>query len=304
VAFYLGIDGGGSKTTCTIGDDTSILGTGTSGASNFIRVGGEKARHALAAAVQDACADAKISPDQIERTCIGLAGAARAEVRDWVQRAASELVSGEIEIVGDNITALHAAFGAGPGVVVIAGTGSIAFGRNSRGDTARAGGWGFAVSDEGSGHWIGRAAVSAALRAEDAADSVALMGNILQAWNLSSRDVLVMAANATPSPDFATLVPVVIQSSESGDRAANDVLTRAGTELAGIAAIVLRRILTDEPAQVAMSGGVFRHSSLVRETFYNRLEILSPGISIRPEIVDPVQGALELARAGIRNRQP
>ena len=304
MAFYLGIDGGGSKTTCTIGDDTSILGTGTSGASNFIRVGGEKTRQALAAAVQDACADAKISPDQIERTCIGLAGAARAEVRDWVQRAASELVSGEIEIVGDNITALHAAFGAGPGVVVIAGTGSIAFGRNSRGDTARAGGWGFAVSDEGSGHWIGRAAVSAALRAEDAADSVALMGNILQAWNLSSRDVLVMAANATPSPDFATLVPVVIQSSESGDRAATDVLTRAGTQLAGIAAIVLRRILTDEPAQVAMSGGVFRHSSLVRETFYNRLEILSPGIRIRPEIVDPVQGALELARAGIRNRQP
>ena len=303
MAFYLGIDGGGSKTTCAIGDENLILGTGASGPSNLIRVGIEKARQALAAALQDACAAARIVVEHEHDRRRRLAGAARAEVRDWVQRTASELVPGEIEIVGDNTTALQAAFGADPGIVVIAGTGSIAFGRNSRGATARAGGWGFAISDEGSGHWIGRAAISAALRAEDEGTSTALLEDILRAWNLSSRDVLVMTSNATPSPDFATLVPTVIQTAESGDPSTINVLARAGSELANLAAIILRRLFADETAQVAMSGGVFRHSSLVRENFYNRLEIVSPGTRIRPEIVDPVQGALELARAGTRSRQ-
>ncbi len=90
-----------------------------------------------------------------------------------VRGTVSEIISGEvkpgkiktseIKVVGDNVIALEAAFGSGPGVIVIAGTGSIAYGRNRDGQTARAGGWGFAISDEGSGHWIGRAAVAAAL---------------------------------------------------------------------------------------------------------------------------------------------
>ena len=105
---------------------------------------------------------------EISRVCVGLAGAARPEISELVRGMVSETLSGEIKpaeikIVGDMVIALEAAFGSGPGVIVIAGTGSIAYGRNSKGQTARAGGWGFAISDEGSGHWIGRTAVAAAL---------------------------------------------------------------------------------------------------------------------------------------------
>ena len=167
MAIFLGIDGGGSKTSSLIGDENSILGRGTAAGSNVVRVGEVPTREALAAAIRQACGAAHIVPAQITRTCIGVAGAARPQISQTIQRLLTELVPGEIEVVGDMVIALEAAFDDGPGVIVIAGTGSIAYGRNASGQTARAGGWGFAISDEGSGHWIGRAAVAAVLRACD-----------------------------------------------------------------------------------------------------------------------------------------
>jgi glucosamine kinase len=168
VAIFLGIDGGGSKTSCLIGDETSVLGRGTGAASNVVRVGEAQARESLATAIRQACRVANIRPSEISSVCVGLAGAARPEIGELVRRIIADLVPGEtqpsqIRVVGDNVIALEAAFGGGPGVIVIAGTGSIAYGRNREGQTARAGGWGFAISDEGSGHWIGRTAVAAAI---------------------------------------------------------------------------------------------------------------------------------------------
>jgi N-acetylglucosamine kinase-like BadF-type ATPase len=299
VGIYLGIDGGGSKTSCAIGDETSLLGTGTAGASNFVRVGGAKARESLAVAIQQACAIAGVTPTQVQRTCVGLAGGARIEVSDWARQTMSELVGGEIEIVGDMVTALEAAFGGGPGAIVISGTGSIAYARNSKGEIARAGGWGFAISDEGSGHWIGRLALGAALRAEDIEPSKpSLLTHLLAAWNLPGREELVVLANATPPPDFAALLPAVMKASDSGDATASGVLTRAGEELASLAAVVIDKILRDEVPHVAISGGVFRHSHLVREVFYNVVRSQHPKAHIKPEVIDPVQGALALARRG------
>jgi glucosamine kinase len=165
VAYYLGVDGGGSKTTCVVGDESSILAAFTVGASNITRVGETGAREALHRAIREACQAAGINPQQVLRACVGAAGAGRSEIAGAVRKIVAQIVSGEIEVVGDMEIALAAAFGSGPGVIVIAGTGSIAFGRDAQGRTARAGGWGFAVSDEGSAHWIGRASVSAVLRA-------------------------------------------------------------------------------------------------------------------------------------------
>ena len=118
--------------------------------------------------------------------------------------------------------ALQAAFGDGPGVIVIAGTGSIAYGRNREGQTARAGGWGFAISDEGSGHWIGRTAVAAAIGAwdEDPELDVPLIEMLMKSWNLQTIEQLVPAANSAPPPDFAALFPAVLSLADSGDRIA------------------------------------------------------------------------------------
>jgi glucosamine kinase len=303
VAIFLGIDGGGSKTSCLIGNENSVLGSGISAGSNVVRVGEAEAKKAIAKAIQQACTEGKVTPSQIDRTCIGVAGAARPGVGELVRRMIAEIASGEIEVVGDMVVAMEAAFGAGPGVIVIAGTGSIAYGRNAKGDTARAGGWGFAVSDEGSGHWIGRSAVASALRAQDEATNATLLKAIFSAWHLETQEQLVLAANATPSPDFAALFPAVLAVAEAGDALAIEILNRAGSELAGLATVVVWRVFQKaEVIPVAMSGGVFGNSALVRQVFYNRLRAECSAVALNQAVVEPVRGALELARTshGIR----
>ena len=297
---FLGIDGGGSKTLCVIGDQDSVLGTGTSAGSNLVRVGEARAQKSLGVAIRQACAAANVSPSRIEKTCVGIAGGALPEIAGVVRRLVSEFVSGEVVVVGDMVIAMEAAFGGGPGVIVIAGTGSIAYGRNSAGQTARAGGWGFAISDEGSGHWIGRSAVAASMRAfdEGGAESASpLLEGIMNSWGVTTRDQMVVAANAAPSPDFAALLRTVLSAADSGDAAARAVLTQAGVELATLAKIVIVRLFGDAvPVPVAVSGGVFRNCGLVQQVFYDRLRDVFPQILPNATWVDPAMGALELAR--------
>jgi glucosamine kinase len=301
VGIFLGIDGGGSKTSCVIGDEKNVLGSGKAGASNVARVGEERARKAISAALRAACAMANVAPTQIQRTCAGMAGGARPETAATVKRVIADLVSGKVQVVGDMVIALEAAFGEGPGIVVIAGTGSIVYGRNSSGRMARAGGWGPAVSDAGSGYWIGREAVAAALRSFDQGHTPPLLGRVISAWKVENHDQLVLAANASPPPDFAALLPVVLSAFDDGDPIARRVLAQAGLRLNSLTRIVIERLFTDEPARVAMSGGVFRNSALVREVFYNQLRSEFPDVAVNPEMIDPVNGALELARRGMQS---
>jgi glucosamine kinase len=305
VAYFLGVDGGGSKTTCALGDETSRLATVTTGASNITRVGEECARESLRQAIRLACEAAKIDPGQVQRACIGIAGAGREEVASAVRKTVADLIPAEIEVVGDMQIALEAAFDAGPGVIVIAGTGSIAYGRDAQGRTARAGGWGFAISDEGSAHWIGRAAVAALLRAVDqtsdgrnATETSPLFCEVKAAWSLHSLDALVGAANSRP--DFATLFPAVLAAADAGDTLAADVLAHAGRELAQLAGIAVCRIFGEDDAmsivRMAVAGGVFDHSPRVRETFRKEVCRLNPRVELNSQVVDPVEGALRIAR--------
>jgi glucosamine kinase len=297
VAFYLGIDGGGTKTRCAVGDETKTLATAIAGGSNVIRSGEAQAREALHASVKEACAAAKVDPQNIQRICIGAAGAARPDVAAKVQSILAELTPAPVDVVGDMVIALGAAFGRGPGLIAVAGTGSIVYGRDATGRTARAGGWGFAISDEGSGHWIGRHAVSAVLRARDAGQDSALSALILQAWNLQDLGELVETANAIPPPDFPRLFPVVLKAAHDRDSIARALLADAGSELAGLTAKVLGRLFPKAAhAPVAMTGSVFRQSPEVRQVFYNCLHARFPGIEVRNELVEPVEGALALAR--------
>jgi glucosamine kinase len=301
VGFFLGIDGGGSKTSCVIGDENALLGTGTSAGSNVVRVGERRARESLEAALRQACAAANVAPTQIERTCVGIAGGALPEIAAVVRQLLSEFVAGEVAVVGDMVIAMEAAFGGGPGVIVIAGTGSIAYGRNSGGQTARAGGWGFAISDEGSGHWIGRSAVAACMRAYDEVgveSGGALLERIMKFWGVSTRERVVVVANGSPPPDFAALLPAVASASDAGDATARSILTQAGVELASLGKIVIGRIV-DGAMPVAVSGGVFCNCTLVREVFYDRVRDWHPQVLPDANLVDPARGALELARKGV-----
>jgi glucosamine kinase len=310
VTFYLGIDGGGSKTTCAVGDESSQLATAVAGPSNITRVGEVRARESLHQAIREACATAKIAPQQVQRACIGAAGAGRAEVGKIVRTMVAEVISGEIEVVGDLEIALEAAFGEGPGVIVIAGTGSVAYGRNAQGKTARAGGWGFAISDEGSAHWIGRTAVASVLQTIDqepdprkdsqaSAAALSLFRELKSAWRLRSLDEFVLAANS--SPDFAALFPVIVAAADAGDALAQRVLSQASAELSRLAGIVIRRLFTGQDAGslavwLSMAGGVFRYATRVRGFFCDEIRKVYPHVNVNPQVVEPVAGALQMAR--------
>jgi len=301
MGIFLGIDGGGSKTSCEIGTENTVLGRGFGAGSNVVRVGEDQARTSFQNAIREACEEAKVSPSQISRACVGIAGGARPETTEIIRKIVTDVVPGEIEVVGDMVIAIEAASGSGPGVVVIAGTGSIAYGRNAAGQTARAGGWGFAISDEGSGHWIGRRAVNAAMRAYDEGQSAPLLEEAVKAWGVSSREQMILVANTSPPPDFAGLFPVVVRASEAGDPLASEILIQSGAELSRLAEIVIDRLFQGaESVPVAMSGGVFSNSAQVRQVFYNNLRSRHPGVALNATIVDPVKGALELARKAAR----
>ena len=301
MAIFLGIDGGGSKTACVVGNEIAVLGLGTSAGSNVVRVGEAQARESLHAAIRQACQSARVTTPEITRACIGVAGAAREEVREVILRLAKEIIPGEIEVVGDMEVAMEAAFGEGPGVIVIAGTGSIAYGRNTKLRTARAGGWGHAISDEGSGHWIGRAAVAIAVRETDQQSEACLFKLIAKSWGVATHEQVVMMANRSPAPDFAALLPVVLQAAQKKNQQAGSVLVQAADELSTLAKQVIQALFSEQEAvPVAMSGGVFANSAQVRENFYNRLSVKWPNVRLAQTVIEPVQGALQLARKQAR----
>jgi N-acetylglucosamine kinase-like BadF-type ATPase len=154
-----------------------------------------------------------------------------------------------------------------------------------------------AISDEGSGQWIGRMAVSAVLGAKDAGDDPPLLATILNLWKLSSLDELVRRANGSPPPDFSSLFRCVVEAASAGDSLARQLLEEAGAELSALARNVIRRLFADGASvPVAISGGVFRQSEAIRQVFYDKVTGEFPRANIQTVVVDPVRGALELAR--------
>src|SRR5437588_416191 len=161
MAYFLGIDAGGSKTECAISDERSIVARFTAESCKIQQVGRQVAAKNLLAAVRGALLEANLEGSQITSSCVGISGVSDAEVPEFVTSTLRTIIHGAIVVTGDNIIAHEAAFLGEAGVLVIAGTGSIAYGRNQQGYTARARGRGAEASDEGSGFGIGREVAAA-----------------------------------------------------------------------------------------------------------------------------------------------
>jgi glucosamine kinase len=322
---FLGIDIGGTKTECAVGDANRVFATAQESSAKPGRVSDAEARRVLQSAVEKACRAAGAEPHSIQRACVGTSGASRVEVRDLIRGALQELVAGEVVIVGDMEVAHQAAFAGSPGIVVISGTGSVAYGVNAKGSSARAGGWGAPISDEGSGDWIGRTAVGDVLVAHDTGAHSGLLHRLCDAWGVSSPAELARLANASPPPDFAALCPEVIASDGAGDTLARDLLVRAAHELSQLTMIVVRRLWPEEshPSQkagervgdpsgarmvgrpeIAMSGGVFVHSATMREVFSHILANLRPDATVLLSSRSAAEGALMIARSAAKSAHP
>jgi N-acetylglucosamine kinase-like BadF-type ATPase len=298
---YLGIDAGGTKTDCAVSNGAELLGQATGASAKLARVGKEKARENLQAVIGKACETAKVAPSEIQHVCIGMAGASLVEAVQWAQQTIRELIpDSTIYVAGDHVIAHRAAFGISPGVLVISGTGSIAFGRNQAGETARAGGWGPSVSDEGSAFWVGREAVAEALRSFDFGKSNGLLSTIADCWKVAPEEVIRLA-NAS-EPRFPELAGPVVEAAERGDAQARNIAERAGKALAGLASAVIHRLWPNGGiVPVALAGGVLQGSALVRQSFKEEMRVQQPQAAVSFAYVRPVLGALEIAaQRGVR----
>jgi N-acetylglucosamine kinase-like BadF-type ATPase len=290
MAIFVAIDGGGTKTECWVADETRVLGRAVCGSVKIMNVGEAVAAERLQSLVRDAAKAAGVDLSAVTATCFGLAGSSSAGVKAWAQTTLGLVVSGAVEVCGDEEIALDAAFGGGAGVFVICGTGANVVGRCEDGSLVTAGGWGPVLGDEGSGQWIGLEAVRAALKALDRGAETMLLREVMAFWKLQSLSELVAVGNQQPRPEFAELAETVARCAEAGDAVAQDVLQRAGSELAVQVRLVVEKMKAkgNDVKRVAFAGSVLRLIAPVRQA----LEAGLVGIEVDAKATEPLEGAL------------
>jgi N-acetylglucosamine kinase-like BadF-type ATPase len=296
----LGVDGGGSKTRAVVADGgRKVLGVGVAGPSNPLRVGVSEAANAVREATERACAEAGVRRIEIVAAEVGLAGVKRADIRERMRAALVELGIKTVEVVTDADIALYGATEGKPGLVIIAGTGSVCCGMNARGRRACAGGWGPVVGDEGSGSWIARRALQAVARASDGrgrktslVEAACEYFNVAQAQDLSTA---VYAPNVTNSR-IAGFGSRVVKAARKRDVAAREIVEEAGRELARAAAAVIRKLKMErERFQVAYVGGVFAAGSLILEPLGEELKHAAQHAFLAPPLLAPAEAAARMA---------
>jgi N-acetylglucosamine kinase-like BadF-type ATPase len=265
--YSLGFDGGGTKTECVVADASGkVIGEGRSGPSNPLRCGFDAAFRSLSEAAAEALKTAGLHANNMTSICAGLAGAGRENVvRPVLDFLAQEFPQAVAQVITDYEIALEAAVGAGPGVVLLAGTGSAAYGRNAAGLTARAGGYGPWLGDEGSAFEIGRRAVAAVAWTRDqAAPATSLTQMIPAALGCPDWDELTQRIMKNPDEIFPALFSVVARAAEAEDSAAKEIFFTSAIGLGSLAMIVVRRLgMKDQDFSLVKCGGVFGHSRML-----------------------------------------
>jgi N-acetylglucosamine kinase-like BadF-type ATPase len=303
--YFLGVDGGQSSTTALIGDSSGrVLGIGRGGPCNHVGAAEGRAKfvQAMQSCLQTGCAQAGLDASTVRfrSACLGFSGGPTDKEALLDGIFASDLTV----VTHDASIALSGATAGEPGLIVIAGTGSIAFGRNASGQTARAGGWGFLFGDEGGGFYIVRQALRAALRLEEGWGTPTALGAAFL-YATGARDIQELMhrfyTTEFPRPRIAGFAKLVDETAVNGDHTAREILHEAAQQLAVLAASVRRQLFEDgETARLSYVGGVFRSPVLLAR--FQSLVELEEGNRLSPPIYGPAAGALlEAYRAvGVR----
>ena len=299
----LGIDAGGTKTVCLLADgEGHVVAEARGGGANLQSAGELEVEKVLYGVMEAALARHNVRPDAI---CLGIAGVDRPADADAVRAIMKRIgLKSQTLVVNDALVALVAGAGDEPGVVLVAGTGSIAYGRNALGQAARAGGWGYLLGDEGGGFWIGRAALSAVVRQFDGrGPDTALTGLVLGHLGLSNPTELIHAIyyRDVHRHAIAGLAGVVQQATDAGDAVASEILAHAGAELASAAASVINQLgMRGETFPTILAGGMFRGVPWLTRDVPARLSEVAPRSTVRVLEVEPAVGAVRLALAAAR----
>ncbi|MED4587050.1 BadF/BadG/BcrA/BcrD ATPase family protein [Brevibacillus choshinensis] len=314
----LAVDGGGTKCLAVLVDRSrQEVGTGRSGSCNYQGIGEEAASRELMQAISQSLEDAlsrngltlllghegKESVEwEVDCAVIGLAGLDTEHDREVITKIVHRVLQQlnirvrHLIIENDGFAALLGATGGKPGILVIAGTGSIAFGVNEAQETARAGGWGHRVGDEGSGYWIGKKAIVAVLKAEDGRGEATVLKELLLPFiGLARVDELF---NWTYGPLYSVdkvgeLSVLVSQAADQGDSVALQILQVAGEELFHAARAVIESLqMKNKPFQMILQGGVLQNDDRVRKIVVEHINRYASQVVIENAQNDPIYGVI------------
>ena len=296
----IGIDGGGTKTRAVLVDGTGrMLGRGHGGGTNFQRIGPGEVGQRLDRLMDRVFASARMARGRVDVLCVGLAGVDRRADREELVRVVERLDAAEdVHVTSDGAIALEGAHGGEPGIVVISGTGSIAWGKNEQQDRARAGGWGYLLGDEGSGYRIGREAIATALRAWDGmGPQTVLERRLCEEKHLSSLDQIVRWVYGKDGgrEGIAALCPMVFEAARDGDVVAQEIIEHAGCALGTLVGAVARRLRMQDRVRLGLIGGVFQEKDGLLPSLLHTAETEVGRVEVCTLRFSPAVGAALLA---------
>jgi N-acetylglucosamine kinase-like BadF-type ATPase len=300
----LGIDAGGTKTVCLLADESGTILSEARGPGANLHAAGELAvEKVLHEVMERAIGDRTVVPAAI---CLGIAGVDRDDEAQVVRAMMRRIgYKSRVLVVNDALIALVAGARDEPAIVLIAGTGSIAYGRNGSGEAARAGGWGHMIGDEGSGYWIGREALAAVMRAADGrGPATGLSEDILAYFQVTdvSRLPRIVYDREVPRMSVAAVGPIVQRAAvDQEDAVARRILERAADELVlGARSVATRLEMRGDPFTFYLAGGVFRVVPWLTDELPQRLTEVAPRCQVQLLDAEPAVGAVWLALAEAR----
>ena len=299
--FYLGVDGGGTKTQAAILNEArEVVGEGAAGPSNPLRVGVETAVSNIIKAADQAMDEAGVMRVDVAAATLGLAGVRRADLKQRVKASfTQQLRIRKTEVITDAEIALFASTLGKPGLVVIAGTGSVCLGKNEKGKMAIAGGWGPLAGDEGGGVGIAQKALHAVAKAFDGRGISTVLSDRASEYFRASGPENLIVAIYSPQVDntrIAGFAKCVVEAAQDGDAVATSILQEAGAELGLAACAVIQKLgLSRKKVPIGCVGSVFKAGELLTDPMIRTVRTIAPKAFLTEPAMPPAQAAAEMA---------
>lgn len=299
--YVIGVDGGGTKTEFVLLDFSgAVIGKFKGDTTNYQVVGGKRLKEELIKGFEEIIKMTNISQNKISSIFLGLAGAGRKTDRDEITALFSDTdFAGKIFVDSDAMVALAGAFGTAPGIIIISGTGAICFGKNSTGEIVRSGGWGYLLGDEGSGYFMGREALIAALKDFDGrGEKTKLRNRLEEHFEISAIDQVIpyIYQNKIDRVAIADLARIVFELANQGDLIAEQIVRQTGRELGMLAKAVAHRLDSENnEIKVALIGSIFKQKDQLINEISKELYEISWNVEISDPMFEPQYGAALLA---------
>lgn len=302
MSYYIGIDGGGTKTKCVLCNDSlEVIYQTKSGPSNFLTIGTAKVADTIIELINNCCKSSNLSVSEIENITIGTTGAGREsdalKLKEAVIAKAKSinLELNSFNVVSDARIALEGAFAGKPGSILIAGTGSIMFGKDKDGVIHRVGGFGRLIGDEGSGLTLGKKGLNLISKYYDGRGKATLLTKKVESqFNISDQSELIIKVYSD-SFNMQDIAPLVIESANEGDQLCRDILDQETNELL-LHIMAMKKKINEEKMKIVFIGGTITSENLYSSMLKEKIKMFLPDVLIHHSDYPPEIGAVIMAK--------